>query len=80
MLTADIPDPLVSFNHWLREILPTLPVERRPVGCLQQTGEVLFVPWGWVHATMNIGETIGVGVQVRTTPSRPNSWANFSLL
>lgn len=60
---GDTPDPLHNFSTWLRSVLPTLPADRKPIGCLQSMGEVLYMPAGWVHGTMNVGETIGVGVQ-----------------
>ena len=59
----DIPDPLTDFNAWLQQVLPSLPEARKPIGCLQRAGEALFMPPGWVHGTMNVGETVGVGVQ-----------------
>ena len=31
--------------------------------CLQEAGEAVYVPAGWLHATLNIGETIGAGGQ-----------------
>lgn len=63
MEASDIPDPLADFNAWLGGVLPTLPESRKPIGCLQSVGEVVYMPPGWVHATMNVGETVGVGVQ-----------------
>jgi len=44
---------------WLREVLPGLP----PGGvleCTQQPGDVIFVPEGWWHATLNLGEVLAV--------------------
>ena len=34
-----------------------------PLECVQRAGETLYLPSGWKHATLNIGETIGVGGQ-----------------
>ena len=31
--------------------------------CLQAPGDIMFVPAGWSHQTINIGEAIGVGAQ-----------------
>ena len=35
----------------------------RPFQCIQNAGDVLFLPSGYSHLTMNIGEAIGVGGQ-----------------
>lgn len=32
-------------------------------GCLQRAGDVVYVPAGWKHATLNVGETVGFGEQ-----------------
>ena len=32
--------------------------------CIQRAGEVLFVPTGWAHATVNLAGSIGVAVEV----------------
>jgi len=35
----------------------------RPLECVQRPGDVVYIPQGWVHQTLNIGETVGVGAQ-----------------
>jgi hypothetical protein len=35
----------------------------RPLECVQQPGDVIFLPRGWSHMTMNVGEAIGIGGQ-----------------
>ena len=35
----------------------------KPFECIQYEGEIMYVPAGWQHMTMNIGETIAVGGQ-----------------
>jgi tetratricopeptide (TPR) repeat protein len=35
----------------------------RPLECVQKPGEIFYLPAGWLHSTMNIGETIGIGQQ-----------------
>ena len=34
-------------------------------GCLQAPGDVLYVPRGWTHATLNVGEALAVGEQAQ---------------
>ena len=42
----------------------------QPMDCLQQAGEMLYLPAGWAHATVNLGDTVGIGGQTQTCPSR----------
>jgi hypothetical protein len=44
---------LLSAAGWARRVLPALPAELRPLQCTQAPGEALFVPAGWLHATLN---------------------------
>ena len=34
-----------------------------PDACLQLAGDVLYLPAGWSHTTLNVGETVAVGEQ-----------------
>lgn len=74
-------NPLDSVHDWYQTIYPkliNLPKPKpwivdedligyRPLECLQESGDVLYLPKGWVHMTMNIGETIGIGGQAAFT-------------
>ena len=35
----------------------------RPLECIQREGELLYVPEGWYHATVNLGDTVAVASQ-----------------
>lgn len=35
----------------------------QPLTCVQEAGDIIFIPSQWLHMTMNIGETIAVGGQ-----------------
>lgn len=35
----------------------------RPLECIQRPGDIIYIPAGWLHQTLNIGESVGVGSQ-----------------
>merc|ERR1712019_290738 len=37
--------------------------ELEPIDCVQEAGDVLYVPNQWAHATINVEESIGVAYQ-----------------
>ena len=51
-------DPWLSTVEYLANVHPHLPPEEAPIECMQRPGEVVFVPAGWQHATVNSQETI----------------------
>jgi hypothetical protein len=52
-----------TMHDWTDVTLPQLDVDDHPIDCVQRSGEAMYVPAGWLHATVNMGETIGVGGQ-----------------
>ena len=42
-------------------LLSTLPEEERPMLCVQQAGELVYLPALWWHATVNLDGAVGVG-------------------
>ena len=48
--------PLASIRDWAAVLRG---------GCLQAPGDVLYVPRGWTHATLNVGEALAVGEQAQ---------------
>lgn len=49
--------------NWNQEVLNTLENQDKPLECIQNAGDVVFIPEMWYHATVNMGETIGVASQ-----------------
>ncbi|EGC32612.1 hypothetical protein DICPUDRAFT_155396 [Dictyostelium purpureum] len=45
---------------WLLEVYPYLPPDYRPIECIQEPGETIFVPGGWWHMVLNLEESIAV--------------------
>ena len=59
--------PLIWFNRQIMENLSTNdPSDTSGIfECIQQEGDVLFVPESWGHATLNIEASIGVAFEFR---------------
>ena len=55
-----------SMAQWVEEILPHL--RFKPLEVRQKAGEALFIPSGWSHATINVGEpdshVVGVAIEI----------------
>jgi hypothetical protein len=53
-------------SDWLLEDLPSLAADARiPLfTCVQQPGEIVFVPRGWAHAVVNLVESVGIAAEV----------------
>ncbi|KAI8055617.1 hypothetical protein BDF22DRAFT_653375 [Syncephalis plumigaleata] len=45
---------------WYQDVYPTLAPEQRPLECIQEPGQTIFVPGGWWHMVLNLNETIAV--------------------
>jgi tetratricopeptide (TPR) repeat protein len=62
--------PGFSQLDWLKLIYPTLKEKDKPIECVQEAGEILYLPESYYHGTINIGETLAIGFQknVAQTP------------
>jgi len=53
---SDSPEPI----KWFVETYPFLPEDKKPIECILEAGEILYVPSGWWHQVLNLTETICV--------------------
>jgi hypothetical protein len=51
----------MSVAQWLQDYYPGLP--RAPLECIQEEGDVVFIPQGWAHAVLNLQNSVGVAVE-----------------
>lgn len=51
----------------------------RPIEYTQRAGEILYVPAGWVHQTINIGESIAFGAQTVQSAEEKGRLADMAL-
>jgi mannose-6-phosphate isomerase-like protein (cupin superfamily) len=52
--------------EWLNTTYPHLPT--RPVECIQESGETLFVPQGFPHCVLNLQESVGIAIEIGHDP------------
>ncbi|XP_025108459.1 uncharacterized protein LOC112572786 isoform X2 [Pomacea canaliculata] len=52
-----------TIMNWYERIYPNLTLDKMPMECVQQGGDILYLPEGFYHATLNIGDTIAVALQ-----------------
>lgn len=48
---------------WVERVYPNLEDKDKPLECVQRGGEILYLPEGYYHATLNLGDTIAVALQ-----------------
>eukprot|EP01052_Picozoa_sp_SAG31_P013827 SAG31_NODE_843_length_11551_cov_6.757772_3_plen_189_part_00 len=59
-------EPPLGLRRWISEHLPTWSRSTgvtKPKECVQNSGDVMYVPEDWWHATMNLNENVGVAVK-----------------
>lgn len=64
---------VVSIQEWLAQIYPEikrLALDGNvdvslPLECTQHAGQLIYIPEGWYHSTVNLVETIGVARQIQ---------------
>ncbi|KAL5013202.1 hypothetical protein ScPMuIL_007472 [Solemya velum] len=51
-----------SQKDWIRKIYPTLSDDEKPLECIQEAGDILYLPEGFYHATINLADTLGISI------------------
>ncbi|XP_022287534.2 uncharacterized protein LOC111100176 isoform X2 [Crassostrea virginica] len=49
--------------EWYNKIYPSLSEADSPMECVQEAGEILYLPEGTYHGTINLGDTVAIGIQ-----------------
>ena len=70
------PASFVGAKYYAEELFPRLPERERPLHCVQQPGELMYVPEGWYHCTYNLDSSVAVAAQNLT---RGPTTADFQL-
>ena len=53
---------LGNLVDWMGNVLPLL--KQKPLTLIQRSGELLFVPTAWSHATLNLETALGVAIEI----------------
>ena len=70
-----LPLPMVAY---VNEVLPGLPEKDRPQTCVCIEGDVIYIPDGWFHGTLNLGASVSAASQLKT-PSTAEVRASYEL-
>ena len=54
----------IPMKEWIEKDYPKLAGRAKPLECMQQAGDVLFVPQHWGHGTFNVQESVGLAVEL----------------
>lgn len=58
---------LYSRKHiaqWLKEDYEAIAKEKRPLECVQEEGDIVYIPFDWGHATINLELTFGFALEL----------------
>ncbi|XP_066271177.1 uncharacterized protein [Branchiostoma lanceolatum] len=58
---------------WAKYVYKLLPYHKRPLECVQEAGDIVYIPQGFYHSAINMGETIAVSFredQITPLPGR----------
>ncbi|OQV13413.1 putative JmjC domain-containing protein 8 [Hypsibius exemplaris] len=55
--------PGLNTMQWFSRIYPLLSEDTRPLECMQGPGDIVYLPESWYHGTINLGDTIAIGIQ-----------------
>jgi hypothetical protein len=66
---------LETAAHWALTQLPSLSGDARPLECVLKRGDLLYFPSSWLHATVNLQDTVFMSsFHKATTRARDDLW------
>ncbi|KAL5013196.1 hypothetical protein ScPMuIL_007466 [Solemya velum] len=57
--------PGFTQTEWHQKVYPNLTDDKKPLECIQRAGELLYLPEGAYHSTLNLGDTIAIAFQTK---------------
>ena len=61
--TIKLPGPHMNNGMTMVEWIEKYYDEAKPLDCIQEAGTILHIPERWMHATINLEDTIGIAVE-----------------
>ena len=68
----DAPEPM----EYMLDEFPQIRSDERPIECIQEAGEMIFVPTGWWHMVLNITDTVAVTQNIMNSANFKVVWAD----
>ncbi|XP_033745001.1 uncharacterized protein LOC117330673 isoform X2 [Pecten maximus] len=62
--------PGFTQGEWYKKLYPHLDDAHKPQECIQEAGEILYLPEGTYHGTINLGDTVAVGIQKKRAKTK----------
>ncbi|XP_069142317.1 LOW QUALITY PROTEIN: uncharacterized protein [Argopecten irradians] len=62
--------PGFTQGEWYKKLYPHLDEAHKPMECIQEAGEILYLPEGTYHGTINLGDTVAVGIQKKRAKTK----------
>lgn len=51
--------------QWTRDTYEWLDYDEKPVECFQVPGDIIYIPEGWYHSTVNCGQSLAIASQIQ---------------
>ena len=61
----------IPIRPYIDRFVRQLPPDERPMSCIQEAGDFVYVPAGWGHTALNLEDSIGIAIGFRDTYSTP---------
>jgi hypothetical protein len=66
-----------GMQRWVSEEYFKMEENKKPLECIQHPGQVMYIPEGWHHASMSIGESVAVVHRSRTSRAQEIQFRSF---
>lgn len=61
----------IPSRPYIDRFVRQLPTNERPMSCIQEAGDFVYVPAGWGHTALNLEDSIGIAIGFRDAYSTP---------
>ncbi len=54
----------ITLYKFFKEDLPRLDEDHAPLECVQETGDLVYIPDMWGHSVLNLADSIGIAYEM----------------